>query len=203
MEKSIIKLAGFIIDNDQKEYYSRFGIETTCPNEISSALETAAGGDVLLRINSPGGGICAGSEIFTALKNYKGKVDIEIVGLAGSCASFIAMARTCRMSPTAMMMIHNSSCCVDGDYRTFQKQAQVLVEVNDTIVNAYILKTGLDRDKLLTMMDDETWMSPQKALEYGFIDGILFYKQDTEDIDKDTKDTKQKLLELENSRFKL
>jgi len=78
------------------------------------------------------------------------------------------------MSPTAQMMIHNVSSRAEGDYREMEHTAEILKSANDTIANAYRLKTGKEQDELLSLMNKETWMTAQKAKELGFIDEIMF-----------------------------
>src|SRR5690606_3665729 len=111
----------------------------------------------------------------TALKKYPGKVTVDILGVAASAASVVAMAGdTVRISPTAQIMIHNVWSSAYGDYRVMQHESDVLKNYNKTIANAYRLKIGLSEDKLLELMDEETWLNAQQAKELGFVDEILF-----------------------------
>ena len=129
---------------------------------------------------SGGGSVYAGSEIYTALKNHKGQVNVSIVGLAASAASVIAMAgKTVKMSPTAQFMVHNVSSQGKGDYRDMQHMADILKTANETIASAYILKTGKSKDEILAMMDKETWLTAEKAKEYGFVDEVMFTNDDS------------------------
>lgn len=114
-------------------------------------------GDVSVWLNSPGGDVYAASQIYTMLKEYKGKVTVKIDGLAASAASVIAMAGTeVLMSPVAMMMIHNPVTVIFGEASDFQSGIDMLSEVKNSIVNAYEQKTGLPRNKISKMMDAET-----------------------------------------------
>ena len=170
-----INIKGPIIGNSEAWIYEWFGIEATSPSMVDKVLEKANGEDLEVEINSGGGSVFAGSEIYTTLKSYKGNVTVKIVGLAASAASVIAMAgKKVTMSPTAQMMIHNVSSCAAGDYREMEHAADVLKNANDTIANAYRLKTGKEQDELLRLMDNETWMTAQKAKELGFVDEIMF-----------------------------
>lgn len=172
-----IKINGTIVGNDDKWIYDWCEMEAFCPKD----LDLVAGQDVDIEINSPGGYIYPASEIYTALMQHKGNVNITITGRAASAASVIAMAGTkVTMSPTAQMMIHNVSACGAGDYRDFEHYAEQLKKSNDTIANAYMLKTGKTRQEILDLMDYETWFTPEEALENGFIDEILS-KTDTTD----------------------
>jgi len=170
-----VNIKGVIIPNDDKWIYEWFGIEATSPNSVNKVLEKANGEDIEVEINSGGGSVFAGSEIYTALKSYSGNVTVKIVGLAASAASVIAMAgNKVMMSPTAQIMIHNVSSRASGDYRDMEHTAEVLRNANDTIANAYRIKTGKTQEKLLALMDHETWMTAEKAKELGFIDEIMF-----------------------------
>lgn len=170
-----INIKGPIVGNSEVWIYEWFGIEATSPNSVSKVIDEANGEDIEVEINSGGGSVFAGSEIYTALKSYKGNVIVKIVGLAASAASVIAMAgNKVMMSPTAQMMIHNVSTYTSGDYRDMEHSAEVLKSANNTIANAYRLKTGKTQEELLKLMDNETWMTAQKAKELGFIDEIMF-----------------------------
>ena len=134
----------------------------------------AGSGDVVIWINSPGGDCVAASQIYSMLMDYKGKVTIKIDGIAASAASVIAMAGTeVLMAPTALMMIHNPATVAFGDHEDMQKAIEMLGEVKESIINAYEIKTGQSRTKLSHLMDAETWMNANKAIELGFCDGLL------------------------------
>ena len=170
-----INIKGPIVGNSEAWIYEWFGIEATSSKSVNDSLSQADGEDIEVEINSGGGSVFAGSEIYTALKSYPGNVTVKIVGLAASAASVVAMAgKKILMSPTAQMMIHNVSSCAAGDYREMEHTAEILKSANDTIANAYRLKTGKTQEELLKLMDNETWMTAQKAKELGFIDEIMF-----------------------------
>ena len=131
-------------------------------------------GDVVIWVNSPGGDCVSVSQIYTMLMEYKGRVTVKIDGIAASAASVIAMAGTeVLMAPTSLLMIHNPLTVAIGDTEEMQKAIAMLDEVKESIINAYELKTGMSRAKLAHLMDAETWMNAQKAIELGFADGIL------------------------------
>ncbi len=170
-----INIKGVIIPNDDKWIYDWFEIEATCPKDVEDAIEEAEGEGLEVVINSTGGDVWAGSEIYTMLMDYKGSVVTKIVGVAASAASIIAMAgEKVMMSPTAEMMIHNVWSMAVGDYRDMEHKAKVLKDYNSTIANAYMIKSGMDKEELLKLMDKETWLTPEKALEYKLIDEIMF-----------------------------
>ena len=134
----------------------------------------AGSGDITVWINSPGGDCVAAAQIYNMLSNYAGKVTVKIDGIAASAASVIAMAGdTVLVSPVSMMMIHNPATIAWGDSAEMQKAIAMLDEVKESIINAYEIKTGLDRKKLSKLMDAETWMDANSAVEYGFADEIM------------------------------
>lgn len=132
-------------------------------------------GDITVWINSPGGDVFAAAQIYNMLRDYKGHVTVKIDGLAASAASVIAVAGdTVLVSPVAMMMIHNPATLAMGNTKDMEAAIAMLNEVKESILNAYVDKTGLSRNKLSKMMDDETWFNAKKAVELGFADEVLF-----------------------------
>ncbi len=128
-------------------------------------------GDITVWINSPGGDCVAAAQIYNMLTAYNGKVTVKIDGIAASAASVIAMAGdTVLVSPVSMLMIHNPATIAYGDHAQMQKAMDMLSEVKESIINAYVLKTGLSRARLSHLMDAETWMDANKAVELGFAD---------------------------------
>ena len=149
-----------------------WGDEVT-PKAFKEELN-AGSGDITLWINSPGGDCFAAAQIYNMLMDYPGNVTVKIDGLAASAASVIAMAGTkvC-MSPVAMLMIHNPATLAYGDQAEMEKTIGMLSEVKESIINAYEIKTGQSRAKISHLMDAETWLNANKAIELGFADGIL------------------------------
>ena len=131
-------------------------------------------GDITVWINSPGGDCVAAAQIYNMLIDYKGNVTVKIDGIAASAASVIAMAGTkvC-VSPVSMLMIHNPMTFAFGNTAEMQKAIDMLGEVKESIINAYEIKTGMSRNKISRLMDAETWMNANKAVEMGFADEIL------------------------------
>jgi ATP-dependent Clp protease protease subunit len=143
------------------------------PALFRSELESSSG-NITVWLNSPGGDCFAAAQIYNMLRDYKGKVTIKIDGLAASAASVIAMAGDkVLMSPVSMLMIHNPSTVAMGSTDEMQKAIEMLDEVKNSIVNAYQTKTGLSRNKLSKLMDEETWMNAGKAVELHFADGVI------------------------------
>ena len=158
-----------------------FGDEVT-PKLFSDELH-AGDGNITLWINSPGGDVFAAAQIYNMLMDYPHDVTVKIDALAASAASVIAMAGTkvC-MSPVAMMMVHNPATIAIGDTEEMQKAIEMLGSVKDSIINAYEIKTGLSRAKLSHLMDAETWMDANKAVELGFADEIMQRNSESEEV---------------------
>lgn len=170
-----VKVKGVIVSADEKWIYDYFEIESTSPKDVDIQIEAAKDEDLEVEISSPGGDVYSGSEIYTALKSYKGNVVVKIVGIAASAASVIAMAgKKVMISPTAQIMIHNVASRARGDYRAMEHEAGVLKNYNKSIANSYILKTGMAQDELLQLMNKETWLTAQDAVKYRFADEIMF-----------------------------
>ena len=147
-------------------------------DEVTPALfkdEVNSGeGDITVWINSPGGDCIAAAQIYNMLMDYKGNVTVKIDGIAASAASVIAMAgNKVIVSPVSMIMIHNPATIAAGDTAEMQKAIAMLDEVKESIINAYEIKTGLSRARLSHLMDAETWMDANSAIELGFADEIM------------------------------
>ena len=152
--------------------------ESWFDDEVTPALfkdELNSGeGDITVWINSPGGDCIAAAQIYNMLMDYKGNVTVKIDGIAASAASVIAMAgNKVIVSPVSMIMIHNPATIAAGDTSEMQKAIAMLDEVKESIINAYEIKTGLSRAKLSHLMDAETWMDANSAIEMGFADEIM------------------------------
>ena len=163
----VLRLEGPI---DSENYW---GDEIT-PAMFLEDLE-AEDGDVTVWLNSPGGNVFAAVEIYTMLRDYKGSVTVQIASIAASAASVIVMAGDMvQMSPTALLMIRNPSTIAIGNTKDMEKAIETLNKVKEPIINAYMAKTGLQRNKIAELMERETWMNAKRAQELGFCDEILF-----------------------------
>ena len=171
----VLRLEGPI---DEESFW---GDEAT-PKAFREELE-AGSGDITVWINSPGGDCVAAAQIYNMLMDYKGDVTVKIDGIAASAASVIAMAGTkVLVSPVSMLMIHNPMTAAFGNSEEMQRAIEMLGSVKDSIINAYEIKTGLSRAKLSHLMDAETWMDANKAVELGFADGIMSRADETRDM---------------------
>lgn len=170
-----IKIKGAIVPTNHKWIYDWFQMEATCPRDIETQLEAAKGDDIEVEINSPGGDVFAGAEIYTALKEYKGKSIGKVVGIAASAASVAAMGvDKLLISPVAQIMIHNVWSWASGDYQVFEREAEVLKGWSESLSTAYVKKTGKTKEELMVLMDKETWLTAEQAVEMKFADEIMF-----------------------------
>lgn len=166
------EILGAIVPDDDSEVYEWCEIQYTTPMKIKEFLKSANGEKIDINISSGGGDIFAGSEIYEALRQYNGDCEIHITGLAASAASVIAMARKSDIAPTAQIMVHNVSCVSSGDFHVMDKTSEILQNANEALANAYCLKTGKDKAEILQMMDNETWLTADKAVGMGLVDAI-------------------------------
>lgn len=131
--------------------------------------------DVRLYINSPGGDVFAGADIYTMIREHKGRVTAVITGIAASAASIVAMAADeILISPVGYMMIHDPWTIVAGNARELEQNARVLREIGEGLIAAYQRRTGKSRDEISAMLADETYMSAQTCVDEGFADAILY-----------------------------
>lgn len=172
-----IDIRGVIVPDDDLWVYNWFDITATAPKAVRDVLNSANGDDVDVIINSNGGDVFAGSEIFTILRGYTGKVNIKIQSFAASAAAVIAMAGESEMSPVAQLMIHNVSAGASGDHRAMEHTAQVLKNANKAIAAAFVAKTGRSEAEILDLMARETWFTAEQAVKEGFVDRVMFDSQ--------------------------
>lgn len=176
----VIGITGEIVPSADAEFYRWFGIDCTCSRDVQRALADSGGSrTVIVEVDSPGGAVTEGAAIYTELMNYPGELQIEITGLAASAASVIAQAKAkkdakCRISPVALMMVHNVQMSADGDYRDMEKASEVLQVANRAVINAYRLSTGKTEEEIAALLDAETWFSAQEAVDAGLADEIMF-----------------------------
>ena len=165
----VLRLDGMITDD---EWLADI-FDSKTAKQFKAELNSGTG-DVTIWINSEGGDCFAAAQIYNALKDYRGKVRVLIDAVAFSAASVIAMAGdVIEISPVGLIMIHNPFSWTEGDSAEMRAAADMLDEVKETIINAYELKTLLPRKKLAQMMDDETFLHAQAAVELGFADKII------------------------------
>ena len=169
-----INIRGVITQNDDKCVYDFLGMESTSPDDVKRELEKAAGDSVTFLINSRGGDVSAGNEIYYLINRYQGNTCADITGFACSAASYLALAANkVRMVPSGAFMIHNVSCLAEGNCRDMEHTAELLKELDKGIANIYAGKTKMDIQEILEIMERETWLNAASALNMGFIDEII------------------------------
>lgn len=175
---SELRLNGPVVDDADAWIYDWFGEPCISPNGVHEFLENAGTQDLTLTINSMGGSVFAGSEIYTALKNYPGRVNIVVGGLAASIASVIAMAGdTVKISPLGQIMIHNASMLNYGDHKNMSKASEILFDTSESLASVYASKTGKSVEDMMALMEKESWFTADKAVEIGLADEVLFSDQ--------------------------
>lgn len=155
---------------------SDFWAEGVTPRAIARALADA--GDtkrIVVRLNSPGGDVFDGTAIYNLLRAQDGKtIRMEIHGLAASMASIIALAGDeVAMAEGAMYMIHNPWAVGIGESEDLRKTAGMLDKIKSNMLDIYMRRANVSREKVAEMMDDETWMTPTEAVKYGFADSVI------------------------------
>lgn len=169
-----INIKGPIVSNDSAWLYNYFGWDAASPNTLAKGLEEAAGDEVIIEINSPGGVCVYGYEMYTAIMNYEGRVTVHVISAMSAATLLVCAADEALISDTGIFMIHNAQSMAEGDYRDMQMEADALREFNAGIINAYVRKTKKSREEIQALMDKNSYMSPQTAIEQGFVDGYMF-----------------------------
>ena len=147
--------------------------------------ELAALGDVpeiVVRINSGGGDVFAANAIFTRLKDHTAKITVKIDGWAASAATIIAMAGdTIKIARNGVFMIHDPAMTVWDTFRAedFEKMADELKVIKQSIVNTYAMKTGMGADEIAALMSEEKWWTGDEAVTNGFCDELMFEEAST------------------------
>jgi ATP-dependent Clp endopeptidase proteolytic subunit ClpP len=148
-------------------------IDTARAKAIAANLDRYKNEAVTLRINSPGGSVTAGMTIADAIQRH-GRVTAEIIGLAASMASVVAVAaKEARMASTGLLMIHNPWMTAQGDSKTLRKEAETLDKFAASLVGYYVAKTKKPAAEIQTIMDAETWLDAYQAKDGGFVDSIF------------------------------
>lgn len=145
-------------------------------------LDSANGKTLEIHINSCGGEVFEGFAIYNAIKDYGGEVVCYVDGLAASIASVIALSgNKLVMHNASMLMIHNASGACYGTAEEMRKVADALEQINTVIRGIYLKKINIDEDKLIALMDEEKFLTPQECIDYGFCDEITEDDKNLED----------------------
>lgn len=170
------RLAGTVVNTEDAYYMEMFGIDYISANLVQKYLEEANGDDVTFNLNSGGGSVFAGTEIYTMLSSYEGRVIVNITGLSASIASVLMMgADEVNIAHHAQIMIHQPRTVVYDSVDTLdlERVMNALSSTEKSLAKVYMKKTGLDEKRILEMMFKETWMTSDEAKELGFVDNII------------------------------
>lgn len=163
-----------IYDQIGEDWYG----EGVTAKRIGAALRSIGDQDVVVNINSPGGDFFEGLGIYNLLRQHQHKVTVNIIGLAASAASIIAMAGDdILMSEGSFLMIHNAWSVVAGNRHDLQMASETLAPFDASMAEVYAARAGISKDDAATMMDRETWITAGQAIEDGFATGLMDAKQ--------------------------
>lgn len=151
-------------------------------NDIRAELKAANGEDVEFHINSPGGFVSEGIEIFNLIRAYSGNTLAVITGLAASMGSYIILAADKVVAfDNAIFMIHNAWGCVCGDHNDMNQRAKILEGMSDILARAYAKKTGKDLAAVKALMDADTFFFGEEIKTEGFADEIIDAADNSDD----------------------
>lgn len=177
-----VQLNGYVVEDTNAWIYKFFGFGVICPRDVRDALaNNPEGEDLIFEVNSPGGDVYSGFEIYSAIRAARRERNIRVVAevqsIAASAAStLIEGCSQVLMAPVAQMMIHLPSTTTSGDAPAHLKSVRLLESVTASIINAYELRSAgkLSRERLNELVRAETWMTAQEAVAAGLADGILY-----------------------------
>jgi len=183
-EEPEMELYGYISE------YSWWEDDITPAMFKNDLYKAGAGGPITIRINSYGGDVIAASLMHTIIRDYPGRVTVQIDGVAASAATVVAVAGDAiKIQQTGYFMIHDPSVVfflAQLNITDLTRLADSLQAVKEGIVNAYETKTGLSRARLSKLMTEETWMDAQKAVDLGFVDEVMKTEKKVIDLPKNT-----------------
>ena len=174
-----VALNGIVSADEDVEIYQWFGMSAFGPQAVRQALaDNPPGEELVFEINSPGGSVLAGSEMYSVLRSAQDvQTRAEIQSLAASAASYLSLGcDEVWMSPVAQLMIHLPSTWTAGNRFDHMESVQMLDTVRESILNAYELKSAgrTSRDEFRKLMKNSTWMTAQETVDRGLADGILY-----------------------------
>jgi len=152
--------------------------------KLAAILRSTNGADVTLAINSPGGNFLQGVAQYNQLRAYSGKVEVQILGIAGSAASVIAMAGDeIRIADAGFMFIHNSQGIAMGDRHALADLAETMAMFDASMAKVYAQRTGRPVAEFVALMDKEKMFDSKAALDIGLVDALLR----SDEIERDEK----------------
>lgn len=176
--KHVLTLSGLI----RKRYWS----DDKCIDAalVRSALDGITS-EIVIYLNSEGGDVFQGIEIYNYLKNHSSKITVEVTGIAASAATFITSgADMVIMNTGTTLMIHEASMYAWGNKGDIQKALNALEAIDESIISVYAEKTGQSAEQIAKWMNEEKYFTAEEAVKYGFADSTKTdnQNQDTEDM---------------------
>lgn len=179
-----LTLNGTVVGDDDKWLYDWFNISAFSPRDVREALAELPFDEPLeLEVNSGGGSVWAGFEIYSILRQTAADTVAVVQSLAASAAStIICGAKHVKLSPVAQVMIHLPMTTTTGNRDDHRDSIKVLDSIEDSILNGYVSKCGgkTTRDELRRMLHNSTWLSAEEAVNIGLADEILYTDGESE-----------------------
>lgn len=178
--ETVLTLSGTI----QKRYWSddKFIDAKLVRDQLDSVKN-----DIVIRLNSTGGDVFQGVEIYNYLKSHPSKITVEVMGTAASAATFIcAGADEVIMNTGTTFMIHRGATLAWGNKNDVEATLKMLETIDESIINIYTELTGQTAEQIESWMDEEKWFTASEAVQYGFASSTK-----TLDADKSISDKNQ------------
>lgn len=179
-----VTLNGYVVADDDAWIYKWFGYTVFSPATVRQAVrDNPEGEELVLEINSGGGSVFAGFEMYSVLRSAQCRTRSEVQSLAASAASTMMLGSDeVWISPVAQVMIHLPSTSTQGDRQDHLESVEILDGITESILNGYEAKCKgkRTRNELSEMMRSSTWLTAQEALDAGLVDGILYQEEDSE-----------------------
>lgn len=151
-----------------------FAMVGTTSQQINTFLQKLGPGPVTININSPGGDMFEGLAIYNLLREHNGEVTVNVIGVAASAASVIAMAGDrINIAKAGFYMIHNTWMTYSGNRNDFIAMAEQMLPFDKAMAGIYSDRTGIPEAEVLAFMDAETWISGSEAVDKGFADAVV------------------------------
>lgn len=171
------QINGYIVADEDAWLYRWAGYQVCSPQDIRRAIADNPPGETLtVEINNRGGDMFSGFEIYSVLRGASCPTEAEVQSLSASAASIAMLGcQRVKATPVAQVMVHNPAVWADGNQYDHQKTAEDLSKFAQSILNAYELKCSGKRTRaeLAAMMDAETWLTVQEAVEAGLVDEVI------------------------------
>ena len=181
-----LNLSGELISSEWAEAYRRHGYTAGfyCPDDVRQAIQDLnPGEELILEINSIGGSVLAGNEIYALLEGCSNPTRAVIQSMAASAASYMIMScDRIEICLPAQLMIHRASTIAFGNTEDLQQAQQMLDVTDNSILDTYCRRCGnrTSREELAAMMANETYIGSSDALRYGLVDSIVGGEEDVQ-----------------------